>query len=147
MHFVIVNQAIIIHSLLFPSPFIVTTLQPCCLSITIMYISSKLNRNEKALLFAKNIVKRCKLRGNQMPHRSKTCRMDPKREQVTNHYPSYILLLQYIDLYCCLLLTFMLTSIDLSCPYLTLTSPSTTTTITGIQRRRQAERLEAIPQR
>ena len=44
---------------------------------------SKLNRNQKAMLFAEGIVERYQARGNQLPHRSKTCRMDPSREQVT----------------------------------------------------------------
>jgi len=41
----------------------------------------KMNRNEKAMLFAEGIVARYKERGNQLPHRSKTCRMDPNRQQ------------------------------------------------------------------
>jgi len=40
-----------------------------------------MNRNEKAMLFAEGIVARYKERGNQLPHRSKTCRMDPNRQQ------------------------------------------------------------------
>ena len=44
---------------------------------------SKMNRNQKAMLFAEGIVERYRARGNQLPHRSKTCRMDPNREQVT----------------------------------------------------------------
>jgi hypothetical protein len=43
---------------------------------------SKMNRNEKAMLFAEGIVARYRERGNQLPHRSKTCRMDPNRQQV-----------------------------------------------------------------
>ena len=43
---------------------------------------SKLSRNEKAMLFAQGIVERYKARGNKLPHRSKTCRMDPNRVQV-----------------------------------------------------------------
>lgn len=41
----------------------------------------KLNRNQKAMLFAQGIVERYRARGNRLPHRSKTCRLDPSRAQ------------------------------------------------------------------
>jgi hypothetical protein len=40
------------------------------------------------MLFAEGIVARYKARGNQLPHRSKTCRMDPNREQVSEGEPT-----------------------------------------------------------
>lgn len=47
----------------------------------LVVMHAKLTRNERAMLFAEGIVERYRARGNRLPHRSKSCRLDPTRQQ------------------------------------------------------------------